>query len=53
MNKVKGWVNDVNGVISHTNDLLTDEFLNADLYFLGASKEAKQKLKVYLTKYKR
>ena len=52
MNKVKVWVNDVNGVISHTFIINTDEFLNADLYFLGASKEAKQKLKGIFKKNK-
>lgn len=41
MNKVKGLVNDVNGVISHTFTINTDEFLN---YFFRASKDAKQKL---------
>ena len=42
----------MNTVISHTFIINTDEFLNADLYFLGASKEAKQKLKGIFKKNK-
>ena len=52
INKVKWLVNDVNTVISNTFIINTDEFLNADLYFLGASKEAKQKLKGIFKKNK-
>ena len=46
INKVKWLVNDVNGVISHTNDLLTDEFLKANTLVLeNATEEDKKKLK--------